>query len=386
MQPKAPAPPSHPAFAQRGQAPHALLSGGGSGGHVFPALAVAAELRERGWEVSWIGSTRGREARWVEQRGIPFFAFDSRPVVGQGWGGKLRAAAGLLGSTWNARKLIRELEAQVVLGTGGYVSVPAVVGGRLAARPVLLLEPNAEPGVANRWLSYLATEAAVAYEGTGQQLHCPSRTTGIPVRGEFFAVDPHLPAAPPLRILVLGGSQGAQQLNDLVPQALAALGTALPPLAVCHQVGERHLDRARAAYDRFHQGEVQVEIVPFLDDVAAAMARSHLVISRAGAITLAELCAAGRPAILVPLLAAAGGHQVANAQRLVAAGAARMLEPQASAPQASAPAAAQLAALISSLLRDPAALAQMAAAARQLSHQNAAVAIADRLEVLGGGH
>ncbi len=374
----------HPTTPVSGR--HALLAGGGSGGHVFPGLAIAEELEHRGWQVSWAGSRRGPESRLVSRRQISFHALPARPVVGQGLLGKARAAATLAGSAWSARSLVRRLGARIVVGTGGYVSAPAVLGARLAARPALLVEPNAEAGAANRWLSRLAAEAAVAFDQTAAQLACPSRTTGIPVRGEFFRVDVELPAAPPRRLLVLGGSQGARQINEMVPRALSSLAGELGTVTVCHQTGDAHLEATREAYraaglEPALPGEdpaagVRFEVVSFLDDVAAAMARSHLVVSRAGAITLAEICAAGRPSLLVPL-ALAGGHQRGNAERLAEAGAAAVLPAAATA--------ADLAPRLASLLTGGARLEEMARAARSLGRPDAAAAIADRVEHLGGG-
>ncbi len=366
--------------------PQALLSGGGSGGHVFPGLAIAEELASRGWQVSWAGSKRGPESRLVSRRKIPFHDLPARPIVGQGLAGKARAAATLARSAWSARALVKRLDARVVVGTGGYASAPAVSGAGLAARPALLLGPNAEAGVANRLLSRLATEAAVAFDETGRQLACPSRTTGVPVRSEFFASvrketdEKLLPSAPPLRLLVLGGSQGALQINRLVPRALELLKgrrgrwTGDGALEVCHQTGEAHLETTREAYRDAGVDDV-VEVVPFLDRMADAMAGSHLIVSRAGAITLAEICAAGRPSLLVPL-ALAAGHQTGNAHRLAAAGAAAVLP--------AAAAAEDLAEVLAGLLGDDARLEAMARAARTLGRPDAAAAIADRVESLCG--
>ncbi len=361
---------------------HALLSGGGSGGHVFPGLAIAEELARRGWQVSWAGSRRGPESRLVSRRQIPFHDLPARPLVGQGLAGKARAAATLARSAWRARSLVRRLGARVVVGTGGYVSAPAVIGARLAARPALLLEPNAEAGVANRLLSRLAREAVVAFDGTASQLACPSHTTGVPVRSEFFA-RAALPAAPPLRLLVLGGSQGALQINRLVPRALGLLAGELGALEVCHQTGDAHLEVTREAYRAAGigidpdgtDGDARCQVVTFLDRMAEAMARSHLVVSRAGAITLAEICAAGRPSLLVPL-ALAGGHQAGNARRLAAAGAAEVLPAAATAED--------LAEKLGALLADGAQLSDMARGARSLARPGAAAAIADRVEEVGG--
>jgi UDP-N-acetylglucosamine--N-acetylmuramyl-(pentapeptide) pyrophosphoryl-undecaprenol N-acetylglucosamine transferase len=351
------------------KAAHALFGGGGSGGHVFPGLAVAAELRRRGWQVSWVGSPGGLEARLVRDHELDFYGLPARPVVGQGVWKKVGAATTLALSAWRARRLVRDLGIRVVLGTGGYVSAPAVVGARLAARPILLVEPNAAPGVANRLLSRLATEAAIAYDETATTLHCATSTTGVPIRDEFFAVAPELPEARPLRLLVLGGSQGARQLNEMLPQALAGLNVG--ELEVVHQCGAAGVAATKEAYS----GMEGITVTPFLDDVAGAMARSHLVVSRAGAITLAEICAAGRATLLLPLLMA-GAHQVANARRLADVGAAEMLSKDAS-PE-------ELRTLLAELLGHTSRLQAMGRAARGLARANAAVAIADRVEHLGG--
>ncbi|MCG8459940.1 MAG: UDP-N-acetylglucosamine--N-acetylmuramyl-(pentapeptide) pyrophosphoryl-undecaprenol N-acetylglucosamine transferase [Holophagales bacterium] len=370
--------------------PCALVTGGGSGGHVFPGLAVAHELESRGWRVSWAGGRKGMERRLVTDRGLEYHALEARPLLGRGAVQKGMALANLAVSACRARGLLRRLGAQVVLGTGGFVSAPAAVGARFAGVPLLLLEPNAEPGLANRMLSRLAAEAAIAHDATAARLRCPSKVTGVPVRAEFFAVDPELPPMPPLRILVLGGSQGARQLNELLPAALAGLPDSLGHVEVLHQAGERHLDATAAAYatagprvavasespggGESRQGgpaTIEVRPTPFLDDVAAAMAESHLVVSRAGAITLAELCAAGRPSLLVPL-AIAGGHQRSNAESLARAGAAAVLPTAAEADE--------LGRMLAALLGDRQELAAMAARARSLGRADAAGAIADRVE------
>jgi len=364
---------------------HALLAGGGTGGHVFPALAVADELLARGWRVSFAGSPGGLEARLVPERGIPFHGLAARPLLGRGPLAQALALATLARSAASAAVLIRRLGATVVLGTGGYVSAPAVVGARLAGRPVLLLEPNARAGVANRWLSRWATAAAVGYAATADGLHCPATVTGVPVRRAFFAAPAPPPAgaaattpagaaAPPPRLLVLGGSQGARQLNRALPAAAAQLLAAMPELRILHQAGARHLDETRAAYAAAGVPATRAEVVPFLDDVAGAMAASGLLVSRAGAITVAEICAAGRAVLLAPL-AIAAGHQQDNARLLAAAGGAEVLGVADLEP-------GPLAARLAGLLGDGARLAAMGRAARSLARPDAAAAIADRLAAL----
>lgn len=371
----------------------ALFAGGGSGGHVFPGLAVARELESRGWDVAWVGNPEGMEARLLAERGVRFLPLAARPLVGKGLAAKVRGALVLAASTWRARTLVRELAPRVAIGTGGYASAAAVLGARLAGVPTLLLEPNAEAGAANRLLSRWSAEALVAHDATAPGLRCPATTTGVPVRQEFFEVAAGLPMGEPLRLLVLGGSQGARSLNEVLPAALTSLRLGETRIFVRHQTGARHVADTRRLWrdagveprrdDHWHPdlSGVQVAVVPFLDDVAGAMAESHLVISRAGAITLAEICAAGRPSLLVPL-ALAGAHQEHNARRLADAGAAVVLtqasgDPQSGDPEAFATA---LSSALGTLLADRKRLDAMAASSRALGRRDAAARIADRIE------
>jgi UDP-N-acetylglucosamine--N-acetylmuramyl-(pentapeptide) pyrophosphoryl-undecaprenol N-acetylglucosamine transferase len=266
-----------------------------------------------------------------------------------------------------------------VVGTGGYASAPAVIGGRWAGRPTAIVEPNAEPGAANRWASRFADGAAVAWESAGRELRCPVWVTGVPVRAEFFAAPPVRPEGK-ARLLVLGGSQGSQRINQLLPEALVRLFAALPELSVLHQCGEKHLESTRAAYAAAGLESPRLRVVPFVDNVPAAMAAVDLVVSRAGAITLAELCAAGRPALLLPLVLA-GAHQVANARRLADEGAARLVEDAELDAEPAQP-ADRLAAELEDLFSDRARLVAMGEKARALGRPGAAAAIADRLEEL----
>lgn len=364
----------------------ALLSGGGSGGHVFPGLAVAGEMRHRGWRVDWAGSPGAMEERLVGREGLTFHGLKARPVVGRGVVGKVSAVATLMTSAWAARGLVKRTGARVVLGTGGYVSAPAVLGARLAGVPSLLLEPNADAGLANRMMSRFAAEALLAHGSTAQGLRCPGTTTGVPVRREFFAVQSQLPPASPLRVLVLGGSQGAGQLNRLMPAALKELPTSVGSVVVRHQCGHKHVEATRQAYvaagldvGSAAEGLVRVEVVPFLHEMADAMAESHLIVSRAGAITLAEICAAGRPSLLLPLTLAAG-HQRANAERLQEAGAAQVFLERDGMKAGETGFGPRLGALLS----DSDGLASMAAAARALGRADSAQVIADRLEHWSG--
>lgn len=365
---------------------HALLAGGGTGGHVFPALAVGEELVVRGWRITFAGSRDGMEAGLVAQRGLDFLALPARPLIGRGPVGQMRALWTLGHSMLAARRAIRQRGVDAVVGTGGYVSAPAVLGARLAGKPSLLVEPNVEAGLANRWLSRWAAGAAIAYPQTADHLHGPAWVTGIPVRRAFFEIpDVAMEDGGPISLLVVGGSQGARQLNLTVPEALVRLedrrgkarGEDLAGrLRVVHQTGRRQIDETREAYAHHGPRRIPVELVPFVDDMAGALAEAHLVISRAGALATAELCAAGRPSILVPL-ALAGGHQLANARHLANAGAARVLSSEELTAE-------DLAHVVEDLVSDPQALQVAGRAARSLAHRNAAPAIADRLQALVG--
>jgi UDP-N-acetylglucosamine--N-acetylmuramyl-(pentapeptide) pyrophosphoryl-undecaprenol N-acetylglucosamine transferase len=251
---------------------------------------------------------------------------------------------------------------------GGYVSVPAVLGARLARKPSIIFEPNAAAGLANRWLSRVASEAAVAFEAAATALRCKTTTTGTPVREEFFSQPAEVPTGP-LRLLILGGSQGAAQLNEIVPEALGQLGRAVRDLEVLHQAGPVHVETTRSAYaSSAFPGAA--EVVPFLDDVAGALGRASLVVSRAGAITLAEISAVGRPAVLVPL-AIAAGHQAANARALVEAGGAEMLSSGGSAEA--------LAKTLEGMLGSPSRLLEMGEAAAAAGRRDAVERFADRV-------
>ena len=351
--------------------PHLLIAGGGSGGHVFPGLAVADELSARGWRVSWIGRPEGMERDLVTGRGLAYHGLTARPLVGRGVGARLGALTTLTRSALVARRLVRRQRGRAVLGTGGYVSAPAVIGARLAGRPAVLLEPNAVPGAANRLLSRFATAAAVAWQETAARLACPGRVTGVPIRRGFAELAPVAPGER-RRVLILGGSQGALELNRVVPPALARLAAAGLALEVRHQTGAAHLDSTRAAWADLGGSGLELEVVPFVADVAAALGEADLVISRAGAITLAEISAAGRPALLIPY-GFAGGHQADNAARLAATGGARVLAADEIGVDGCA-------AALGELLRDGEALAAMGRALRQLSRPAAAAAVAELLE------
>ncbi len=373
--------------------PLVLVAGGKSGGHIFPALAVAEELRTRGWRVEMVGAEDSMEKRLAEKNGVPFHAVEARPLVGRGMIAKIKALMVLGRSAFQARRLLRRLRPDAVLGTGGFVSAPTVLGARLAGVPSLLIEPNAEVGVANRWLSLFATGAVTAWPETVERLHCITVATGIPVRTGFFAVpalEPKASREETRRVVVLGGSQGSRSLNLSVPLAFARLraerGEDLPHIELLHQAGRERSEEASAAYREAlgdgPAGGLELTVTPFLDDTVSAMASADLVLSRAGAITLAELQAAGRGALLVPL-PIAGGHQEDNARAVASAGAAVVvLEESTSAePEVRTELAGRIAAALARVLVDePTALAEMGARARELAKPEACAEIASFLE------
>jgi UDP-N-acetylglucosamine--N-acetylmuramyl-(pentapeptide) pyrophosphoryl-undecaprenol N-acetylglucosamine transferase len=340
-----------------------LIMAGGTGGHIFPGLAVADEMRAAGWEVVWLGARGGMEERLVPPRGYRTAWIRAKAARGKGWVQKLLLPANLLYSFWESARLIRRLRPSVVLGLGGYVAFPGGMMASLLNRPLALHEQNAIAGLANRVLSGVSDKVMVAFP----QALRSAEWTGNPVRRDIAAIAPpedrFRRREGPLRILVVGGSLGAQALNEAVPQALARLSV---PVSVVHQAGEKHIETLRANY---RAAGVQGELLPFIDDMARRYAEADLVICRAGAVTVAELSAGGVASVLVPFPFAVDDHQTANARFLADQGAA-ILVPQREMS------AEKLAALIASL--DRATLLEMARKARALGKPDAARVVAQR--------
>lgn len=343
---------------------------------MFPALAVAEELVERGWTVSWMGRVEGIEKALVEQQGLPYYGLPAKAVVGRGLPARASALTALGWSSVRAARLVRQIGAQVVLGTGGYVSVPGVLGAVLGRRPTVLLEPNSTAGSANRSLSRWARSAAVADPSVASTLRCPIHETGVPIRSEFCTKSQPAPDTGPIRLLVVGGSQGARQLNSLVPPSVVDLVGRFPDLQITHQVGADLVAETSAEYEAQDLAGIDLQIVPFIDDMADAMARSHLVISRAGAITLAEVCAAARAAVLLPL-SLAGAHQAENAKRLAETGGAIVFDSAQATPS-------RLAEILNELLGDRLRLAEMGSKLSTLARPRAAADVADLLAAAVG--
>lgn len=351
-----------------------MIAGGGTGGHVFPALAVADEFRRRNPanEVLFVGTERGLEATVVPAAGYPLRCLPAGGVKGLSLGAKLRSLSLLPGALWGSRRLLGEFRPNAVFGVGGYASGATMLAAALSGWPTVLFEPNAEPGLANRLLAPFVQGAAVAHQQSAARFGRKAVLTGSPARAEFFQVPPktHRPA---FTLLIFGGSRGALPLNQAVVDALDGLRASGLPLAFIHQTGERDLEAVRVAYAR--RG-IKAEVLSFIHDMPARLAVADLVICRAGASTVAELCAAGRAALLVPFPQATDQHQLRNADALVRVGAARLLEQSALSGE-------RLAAEVVSLLQQPERLAEIEAAAQSLARPDAAARIADLIESVG---
>jgi UDP-N-acetylglucosamine--N-acetylmuramyl-(pentapeptide) pyrophosphoryl-undecaprenol N-acetylglucosamine transferase len=351
-----------------------LIAGGGTGGHIIPALAVANELVERyAAEVLFVGTQRGMEIRLVPEAGFNLRLIDAGPLKNVSLVTRLRTLASLPGSIFACSRLIREFKPDVVLGVGGYASGPAMAAALRLKVPAMAFEPNAVPGLANRLVGMRVQAAAVNFPAAAKWFqNC--EVTGIPVRPDFFTLP--LPGADAPHLLVFGGSQGARLFNDHLPLIIAPLLEAVPGLTVLHQSGTRNAQKTQAAYAASGADPQRWQVQPFLDNMPACFARAHLVMARSGASSVAELAAAGKPSLLAPFAAAADDHQRRNAEVMVDAGAAVMLlEWDFELP-------GMLLETLAALLTSPQRLAAMAAAARTQAHPDAAERIAGRLAAL----
>jgi UDP-N-acetylglucosamine--N-acetylmuramyl-(pentapeptide) pyrophosphoryl-undecaprenol N-acetylglucosamine transferase len=346
-----------------------LIMAGGTGGHVFPALAVANVLRARGVAVVWLGVPGSMESRLVPAQGFPIEWVRVAGLRGKGALTWALAPLRIANAVVQAIGVLRRVRPRSVLGAGGYVSGPGGIAAWLLRIPLLIHEQNAIAGLTNRWLARLATQVLEAFPGSfGPKVR--AGTIGNPVRENIAALEP--PAQrfagreARARLLVFGGSQGAQRLNVVLPQALARLAPESRP-QVIHQTGERGLGPTRAAYV---QEKVEAEVLPFIEDMAKIYAWADLAVCRAGAMTVAELQAAGLGAIFVPLPIATDDHQTKNAAVMVAAGAARLIQERDLTPES-------LGDIIAELLADRARLLRMAEAARGARITDAAARLAD---------
>ena len=294
----------------------ALIMAGGTGGHIFPGLAVAEELRARGWRVHWLGAPGSMESRIVPQHGFPLELIDFSGVRGKGLATLALLPLRLLRAFWQALQVVRRVKPDVVVGLGGYITFPGGMMGVLCGKPLVLHEQNSVAGMANKVLAGVADRVFTAFPGVlkkAQWVGNPLRAafTRQPAPAERFAG-----RSGPLRLLVVGGSLGAQALNDIVPRALALIPAENRPV-VTHQSGATQIDVLRANYQA---AGVQAELTPFIDDTASAFAAADIIVCRAGASTVTEIAAVGAAAIFVPFPFAVDDHQTTNARFLVEAG------------------------------------------------------------------
>jgi UDP-N-acetylglucosamine--N-acetylmuramyl-(pentapeptide) pyrophosphoryl-undecaprenol N-acetylglucosamine transferase len=377
-----------------GDAATLLIAGGGTGGHVFPALAVAQEWLRRGESaatgeaadagspgpqpraflqgersVVFVGTERGLEAKLVPEAGLPLETIRVAGLKGIGGMKLLRNAAVLPTGLWDSEKILRRHKFVAAFGVGGYASGPMMFLARLHGIPSVIFEPNVEPGFTNRVLAHTATRVACGFGDTARRFGAKAVVTGIPVRREFFAAPRREPSAP-FRLLITGGSRGASPINRAVMDSLDRLATRKNQLLIVHQTGEGDYNAVRVAYARC---EINAEVLPFIGNMAERFAQADLIVCRSGAITVAEVSAAGRAAIFIPFGAATDAHQTRNAEAMQSAGAARLI-PQ---PELSAE---RLTSEIFSLLDQPRRIVEMEDNARAMARPQAVEQIVGLLE------
>jgi UDP-N-acetylglucosamine--N-acetylmuramyl-(pentapeptide) pyrophosphoryl-undecaprenol N-acetylglucosamine transferase len=352
----------------------AILAGGGTGGHVIPAIAIAQELQKRyAAEVLFIGTARGLENRLVPAAGFSLQLVKVGALNRVSLATRLKTMFDLPHALFAAAGILNEFRPEVVIGVGGYASGPAMLAAIFKHIPTVAFEPNFVPGFANRVVSRFVSAAAVHFERTGEYFRNPV-VTGVPVRPAFFQIADKAfnPSSPTL--LVFGGSQGARGINKTVPRAIPELLKQVPGVRVIHQTGERDYNDVQSAYA---QAGLAAEVHKFIDDMPAIFGRADLILCRSGASTVAEVAAAGKPAVFVPFPLAADDHQRRNAEALEQAGAAVVLE-ETKLDEV------WLVDTLSALLEDPARLGKMSRAARAMAHPDAAKDIAELAAKVAG--
>ena len=343
-----------------------VIAGGGTGGHVFPGLAIASQLEALAdVDVTFVGSPRGLEKDLVPARGYRLELLDVEPIKGGGIKRAVRGALVAARATWRARSLVRDLKPAVVVSVGGYAAGPMALASAASGVPLAIVEPNGVLGLANRILTPVAKRAYVAWPDVMRAKIV--RPLGVPLRDGFDASAYR--AGSSARVLVMGGSQGARAINDVLPDAIAEVTKRVPRVEVLHQSGRGQDDAVRAAYEK---AGVRADVRAFLDDVPGELARADVVVARSGAGTVAEIAALGRAAIFVPFPFAADDHQRANAESLSKHGAAVCVIQREATP-------AKLASEIGALLEEPARREAMASAARRMGRPHAARDIAEDL-------
>jgi len=344
----------------------AILAGGGTGGHVIPALAIAQQLKkDHRAEVLFVGTPRGMENRLVPQAGFQLRLVQVGALNRVSLATRAKTLVDLPRAVWQASRILSDFRADVVVGVGGYASGPAMLAAILRRIPTVAFEPNVVPGFANRVIARWVSAAAVQFEETGRYFKT-FKVTGVPVRQAFFEMAGQRTGDPRPTLLVFGGSQGAHAINEAVINALPMLRERVPDLRIIHQTGERDLANAQAAY---RNAGLDAEVSAFMQDMPAYFACADLVLCRSGASTVGEIAAAGKPAVFVPFPRAADDHQKVNAQALERAGAAVVLEEASLTSE-------RLTETVAVLFRDSKRLQQMSEAARKLAHPHAAEDVA----------
>src|SRR5712671_1348425 len=348
-----------------------LIAGGGTGGHVFPALAIAQEWLSRGSEreVVLVGTQRGIEMKLVPQAGLPLETLRVAGLKGKGGATLLKNLSMLAPAMLDARRVLRKHKPVVAFGVGGYAAGPMMLATWLGRVPNVIFEPNAEPGFTNKVLARISDRIATGYEISARTWGKKAIVTGCPVRPEFFSITPRRPGMP-FRLLITGGSQGALPINRAFVDAMDRLAARKTELAIVHQTGERDYNAVRTAYAR---REFPAEVVPFLTNMAERFASADVIVCRAGAITAAEIAASGRAAIFIPFGHATDSHQLCNAQEMARAGAGRVIPEPELTPE-------RLSSEIFSLLDQPGEIERQSCAARSLARPNAARDIVNMIE------
>lgn len=342
-----------------------MILAGGTGGHIFPALAVACDLRERGVEVRWMGTKRGMEASLVPRAGFEIDWLSVSGVRGMGWLSRIKSPFMIVWACWQAARILRRRKPNAVLGMGGFVSGPGSITAWLLRIPLIIHEQNRIPGTTNRLLAHLARAVLEAFPGTFAAKVKP-RTIGNPLRKEIAALPKSREKGThePLRVLVIGGSQGAKVLNEIVPEALAPLSASIE---VLHQCGQAMVEKTRMAYLALN---MEAKVLPFIDNMAEVYAWADVAVCRSGAMTVSELAAASLPAILIPFPYAIDDHQTHNARFLADADAAVLM------PQKDL-CARRLTETLRGLIADRGRLAAMSRSARGLARLDAARTLGD---------
>jgi UDP-N-acetylglucosamine--N-acetylmuramyl-(pentapeptide) pyrophosphoryl-undecaprenol N-acetylglucosamine transferase len=353
-----------------------VIAGGGTGGHIFPGLAVARELRAREIDVHWLGARRGLEAELVAERNIPITLVDLEGIRARSPSDAARALSRLPGAVaTSVRTLVKLKPLVAVVGVGGYASTAGLMAAGMLGVPTVLQEQNSIPGWVNLFLAPFSDLVCCGFEDALKAFPSLSAEwTGNPVRTDFFEVADVAPKDPP-RLLILGGSQGSLFLNRTLPRALASLRDDGLKVEIRHQAGVRWAEVVRTAYLDL---KLDAKVTAFLAQPWQAFGEADLVVARSGALTISELAAAGRGSLLVPFAAAAGNHQEYNARSLEKAGGAFVLTEHEATPP-------RVATVLGELLPDHAALREMGSRAREVALPNAAARIAERVLSIGGG-